>query len=534
MRPSDLLASAAFAIAMQTFGRHAYDRLIAQAQDPQSAQEATLRAILQANAATEQGRRLCLARIGNTNFFRRAVPFNDYEDLRDQVSRQIATGDTVLAPDKPTMYARSSGTTGAAKYIPVTPAVIAQMRRSQRAMAYAQHKALCAFRGKVVGLGGSSSEEILAGGTPAGATTGLIYETMPRFMRAKYVVPPEVFAIGDYSEKYLAIARLAACEPDVSAIGTANPSTILRLMDVIRTSIADISKHASPARAQALEVLAARGRDLTLADVWPRLRSVITWLGGGCAIAAAAVRDQLPPGAVMVDAGYVASEVRGTIVVDIKNNLALPMLGDVFFEFVPAAEWESGDRNTMLLHELEAGADYHIIITTIAGLLRYHMNDVVRVSGRIGRTPTLQFMRKGRGVTNITGEKLSEDQVHAAMASLPSPPLFYIILADARRSIYRAHVEATGDPAAMAAAIDAHLSNSNLEYEAKRASGRLAPLEVVLLRPGAANAYHHHIVEKKNQREAQAKVLALQTTEECDFDFSPFELTHARLASSDR
>lgn len=534
MRLSDLLANAAFAIAMETLGRRAHDRLLAQAQDPQAAQEAALRAILAANAATEQGQRLGLAQIPSIDAYRKAVPIHDYEDIRDQVSRQIETGAPILAPEAPIMYARTSGTTGAAKYIPVTSALLKQTRQSQRAMAYAQHKALRAFRGKVVGLGGASSEEILVDGTPAGAATGLIYQTMPRFMRAKYVLPSEIFGIADYSEKYLAIARLAACEPDVSVIATANPSTVLRLMEVIRANIADISSHASPARARDLGLLAAKDGDLTLADIWPRLRAVVTWLGGGCAIAAAAIRDQLPPAAVMVDAGYVASEVRGTIVMDIKNNLALPMLGDVFFEFVPAAAWEAGDRKTMLLHELEAGVDYHVIITTIAGLLRYHMNDVVRVSGRIGSTPTLQFMRKGRGVTNITGEKLSEDQVHAAMAALPSPPLFYIVLADARRSIYRAYIEATGDPAAIAATIDAHLSRSSLEYDAKRASGRLAPLEVVLLRPGAANAYHHHIVEKKKQREAQAKVLALQTIEECDFDFTPFELTHARLASSDR
>jgi predicted alpha/beta superfamily hydrolase len=54
------------------------------------------------------------------------------------------------------------------------------------------------------------------------------------------------------------------------------------------------------------------------------------------------------------------------------------------------------------------------------------------------------------------------------------------------------------------------------------------------LSAGAANAYHRHIVEQKNQREAQAKVLALQTTEESDFDFRPFELTHARLTSTGR
>ena len=37
----------------------------------------------------------------------------------------------------------------------------------------------------------------------------------------------------------------------------------------------------------------------------------------------------------MIDAGYVASEVHGTVVVDAERNLALPLLENVFFEFVP-------------------------------------------------------------------------------------------------------------------------------------------------------------------------------------------------------
>ncbi|MDR2195488.1 MAG: GH3 auxin-responsive promoter family protein, partial [Gallionellaceae bacterium] len=75
---------------------------------------------------------------------------------------------------------------------------------------------------------------------------------------------------------------------------------------------------------------------------------------------------------------------------------------------------------------------------------------------------------------------------------------------------------------------------NNLEYEAKRASGRLRPLEVVLLRAGTGEAYHRHIVEKKRQREAQVKVLALQNADECDFDFTPFELQNARLTTENR
>jgi hypothetical protein len=527
----NLFVNAAFATAMMTLGRQAHDRLVRLADDPEAAQAEALCAILAANAGTEQGRRFGLAGVNSPGAFRKAVPIQDYEDIRGLIDRQIATGELALAPEPPIMYARSSGTTGAAKYIPVTPSALAQLRRSQRAMVYAQHKALRAFSGKIVGLGGSSREETLVNGTSAGATTGLIYETMPRFMRKKYVVPPSVFSIADYAEKYATIARLAACDAGVTVIATANPSTVLRLMGVIRSDIDRIAAHAAPARAKVLRALASRREALTLADVWPNLRAVVTWLGGGCAIAAGAVRAQLPPGATMVDAGYVASEMRGTIVIDVERNLALPLLGDVFFEFAPLADWEAGRRETRLLHELEAGGEYHVIVTTVAGLLRYHMNDVVRVSGRIGRTPTLQFVRKGRGVTNITGEKLSEDQVNAAMASLPAPPLFFIVVADAHRSVYRAFVEADGNAATMSAAIDAHLCGANLEYEAKRASGRLAPLVVTLLSRGAAEAYHRHCVDGKKQREAQAKVLALQTVEELDFDFSPYELSHARIAA---
>ena len=134
--------------------------------------------------------------------------------------------------------------------------------------------------------------------------------------------------------------------------------------------------------------------------------------------AASAVASSLPPGARIIEAGYVASEVRSTVIVDPDRGLGLPLLDDVFFEFVPVEAWDRGDRDTLLLDEIEPGRDYHIVVTTAAGLVRYHMNDVVRATTRIGATPTLTFLRKGRGVTSITGEKLAEDQVNAAVRQL--------------------------------------------------------------------------------------------------------------------
>ena len=562
MRPADIIAGTVLRLSLATLGRRARDRLLRAAEDPEGIQARALSSILKACGGTELGRSHALSSIAGADAFRERVPISHYEALREPISRQIASGEPVVSPAPPIMYARTSGTTGAPKYIPVTPEVLRQLKKAQRVMAAVQHAELDAFRGRVLGIGGARCEERLGDGTPAGAVTGLIYETMPRALRAKYVVPAPVFGIEDYELKYALLARLALRAGDISAIATANPSTILRLMATAHGSLDAILRemqrgaaplltqlppelrHAlrvlerpDPARAAALRTLVARRPEPTLAELWPELRAVVTWLGGGCAHAAEAVRLQLPPGARMIDAGYVASELRGTVVVDAQRGLALPLLEDVFFEFVPVEAWDRGSRDTLLLHELEEGRDYHVIVSTSAGLLRYHMNDVLRAGPSIGRTPSLAFIRKGRGATNITGEKLTEDQVHLAMAEAARATgvraRFHLFLALPALSRYRAHVEFEGalsDPARFGSALDEALCALNIEYAAKRRSGRLLPLDLAPLRAGAGEAYRRHCVERKGQRESQLKVLALQTAEECDFDFEPYHQADASLA----
>jgi hypothetical protein len=190
-----------------------------------------------------------------------------------------------------------------------------------------------------------------------------------------------------------------------------------------------------------------------------------------------------------------------------------------------------------LLQELTDGEAYYIFITTLGGLARYHMNDIVRVSGRIGKTPALAFVRKGRGVTNITGEKLSEDQVNLAvadgLAKIGIRVPFYVLVADAAMSGYRGYIELRQDHHALAAKIavqlDQKLRELNIEYDSKRGSGRLRPLHLIPLADGAERAYRRHCVAK-GQREAQFKVLTLQDASEFDFDVAPFlirELPHA-------
>jgi hypothetical protein len=359
-----------------------------------------------------------------------------------------------------------------------------------------------------------------------------------------------VFAIDDYELRYAIIARLAVACADITTIATANPSTILRLLDQIRRDLPGIVREiavggcslldrlepgaaaavrqrigANPARARALAPLLADDDLVTPERLWPALGTVVTWLGGGCVLAARTVAGLLSSGARMIDFGYVASEMRGTIVVDADRDLALPLLEDVFFEFVPLAGWENGDRETLLIDELEEGRDYQVIVTTFGGLVRYPMNDVLRAGPRIENTPTLRFLRKGRGVTSLTGEKLSENQVSAAMTEvsrrLGVHLRFCILLADAERRRYRAFVELAGepcDPASFARGLDDELATLNIEYAAKRGSARLQAIEAVLLAPGTGESYRKDCVAR-GQREAQLKLPCLQNAEECRFDF---------------
>jgi hypothetical protein len=371
---------------------------------------------------------------------------------------------------------------------------------------------------------------------------------MSRWIRHKYVLPAEVFEIEDYELRYAIIARLAVQHRSLSMIATANPSTILRVLEQLEADrpalaadvergdsrlLARLPSHvarqvrtflkASPSQAR---VLAAAG-PLSLAQLWPQLRAVMTWLGASSANAAAHIRTLLPTNVRMVDAGYVASEVRGTVVVDVDRNLALPLLEDMFFEFVPTEAGDAGERATLMLDELQQGATYRVLVTTFGGLMRYDMNDIVRVTVTIGRTPTLAFVLTGRGVTNITGEKVTEDQVNLAVADVARAAeievRFYVVVADGNAVSYCAYLESNAKPervAALAAALDARLAALNIEYASKRASGRLRPLRIVTLHSGTNRTYREHYV-RKGQREAQFKVLTLRDAAELDFDFSP-------------
>jgi hypothetical protein len=525
---------------MEFDGHRSWRTLERAAHEPLNAQRDVLRRLLETNKETRFGREHGFADIGGDHKrFVDRVPVQDYEQVRPYIDAQRRTGDAALTEEAPLFYAQTSGTTGRPKHIPITPSTLRIQRREQALFSYLQYRACpSAFAGKALGVMGAAIEGRLDTGHVVGSVSGHLYRSLPRTVRSRFVVPPEVSDIPDYDLKYLVIARLALAERDITYLGSPNPTTFLRLIAIVNDErdrlresletgtldrLADVSpsvreilaRRIRPDRARAAQIGGAG--NLTYAHLWPRIRLVTTWTGGSCGLALDKLRALLPPAAAVMELGYQSTECRGTLALQAEAPGGVPPLNHHFFEFVERGAWDRGAPEFITIDRLETGRFYYVLITTASGLYRYFMNDLVEMTGRFHATPLLRFVQKGKGVTNLTGEKLYEAQAIEAVRDVTGrfgvTSGFFVLVADEGASAYRLFVEFDEgrhvDVDRLGAALDDRLGELNLEYQGKRHSGRLGPLTVVLVRPGTGEAYKAACV-RAGQREGQYKPPALQ------------------------
>jgi hypothetical protein len=165
-----------------------------------------------------------------------------------------------------------------------------------------------------------------------------------------------------------------------------------------------------------------------------------------------------------------------------------------FYEF---ADLAAPGRRPRLVHELEPGALYSVILTTGGGLYRYALGDVVTVVGRVGRTPLLEFVRREGVVSDLCGEKLVEGHVtraldaaceavgvrcaFALLAPEMAAPPYYALFAEA---------PGAGDAALarLAAEVDRRLAGSP-SYAYCRRLGQLGAVRAFRVREAGAAAY---------------------------------------------
>ncbi len=551
----DVFVSWIILVHMQRLRVGLWRRLVFASRNPRRVQEKLLQEILRTNSDSQFGRDHDFKNCSDPDAYRSAVPVQDYESLRPLIERQLKNRSAELTTANPVMYACTSGTTGLPKHVPVLDRTLVDHRNFQQLSTFVQYNAMPeAFQGRMLGMVSPAVEETLEHGVPSGSASGFLYRSMSKILRSKYVVPEEVFAISDYDLKFQLVLRLAVADSGITYMASANPSTFLKLSAVLRERrldlLADVEAgdfgrmdeldeavqrsirgklHCTPKRVA--ELRDALSKDApTFGDVWPYLALISTWTGGSCGIAIESLRKELLQSTKIVELGYLSSEFSGSITIDLQSNAGVPTLLSNFFEFVEVEKWDQEQPEFLMIDELQQDRDYYVIISTPAGLYRYFMNDIVRVTGKWNETPTIAFVRKGRGVTSITGEKLSETQlveaVQLATRDLDLLTPFFVCLAEPEHARYCLWVEGLeNDPVELKLAelADANLGRLNVEYAQKRASGRLFPLQVRRLRAGSGDSYKKYMLSQ-GQREAQFKVQPLQYIEDCGFEFDPHEL----------
>ena len=218
----------------------------------------------------------------------------------------------------------------------------------------------------------------------------------------------------------------------------------------------------------------------TADKVWPFLSLISCWTK---AAASFYLQDfpELFGNVPVCDITYGASEGRGTVFLSPERQ-ALAIRSH-FFEFIETDKMEAGKSETLTASELETNKEYYVLFTNSAGLYRYNINDIVRVTDWHNDTPCLEFLHKGGNVSSFTGEKLTESQVTEAAsqsARLENVSLkFFTVVPEFRPQphyqLWFESLETLGEARLLRLAerFDQCLSEGNSEYEVKRSSKRL-------------------------------------------------------------
>ena len=509
------------------------------------AQLITLHSILSENKNTLFGSDHKFQDIKTVEDFQRLVPVQTYESLAPYIEKHVNGVENALVVGKPWSYATTSGTTGKPKYIPITERAKKSSHQAvSRLWAYTVSKERPeSFSGKILAITSPAEEGKTPDGTIYGSTSGQLLQGMSKAIKQKYVLPYEVLTIEDYDSKYYCILILGM-QSDVSFISTANPSTLTLLakkgnelkdkliQDIrngtlsndlkIEENIRKIIEKKLKANPQVADQLDHDYKNdpenkLRPKHYWPNLVTIACWTGGNSNSFLRSMKESY--GDVTIkDLGYLASEIRGTVPLSYKDSAGVLTITENFFEFVALDDIDSEKPTYLTCDQLKDKERYYIFFTTRSGLYRYHINDIVEVKGYENNTPKIIFIQKGKGVTNITGEKLYEQQLMSAIKTAEEGTgintSYYMALAKYQESKYELYTEfadkdlSKDDKERFIKAVEFNLKEINMEYKAKRASLRLPHLILKVLADDSFQTFKKWRISQ-GIREAQFKTVPL-------------------------
>ena len=292
-------------------------------------------------------------KINSYEDFKKQVPVRDYEALKPYVEKVVAGESDILWKGKPLYFAKTSGTTSGAKYIPLTkesmPMHISAARNSLL-LYIAETKKTDFVNGKMIFLQGSP-ELNEKNGIKIGRLSGISAHFIPDYLLKNRLPSWETNCIEDWETKVDAIVD-----------------------ETINENMTLISGIPSWVQMYFERIIERTGKKV--GEVFPNFNLFV--YGGVNFEPYRNKFDDLIGRKVDTIELYPASE--GFIAYqDSQNEKGMMLLVDngMFYEFIPSEEFFDENPTRLSLADVKIGVNYVLILNTNAGLWGYNIGDTV-------------------------------------------------------------------------------------------------------------------------------------------------------------
>jgi hypothetical protein len=351
------------------FAKKIYKSIQKWANNPIETQENVFKNLIKEASHTNFGKDHNFNTIKTHEDFVKQVPVRDYESIKKYVDKVVEGEKDVLWKGKPLYFAKTSGTTSGAKYIPITKESMPYHVNAARnaILMYIHETGNTKFvNGKMIFLQGNP---ILKekNGIQLGRLSGIVAHYVPKYLQKNRMPSWETNCIEDWETKVDAIVEETL--PENMTIISGIPSWVQmyfeRLQEKTGKKVGDIFKNFNlfifgginyePYRAKFENLI---GRKVDSIELYP------------------------------ASEGFFAFQDKQN-----EKGMLLQLNSGMFYEFIKADEFFNENPKRITIAEVEKGVNYVIIISTNAGLWAYNIGDTVQftslrpyrviVSGRI-------------------------------------------------------------------------------------------------------------------------------------------------------
>lgn len=322
--------------------------------DPIKSQQNVFNSLMNGVSGTQFGEDHKISNSLSILDFQQAVPVRDYEGLRPWVDKMVAGEKDVLWKGKPIYYAKTSGTTSGAKFIPITKESIHNHIDSARdaLLNYVYETGKSTFFDKnLMFLSGSPVLED-KNGVNLGRLSGIVNHHIPGILKKNQLPSYDTNCIEDWEQKLDSVIDETINAPMSLISGI--PPWVQMYFDRITSRTGKKIKDVFPE----FELFVYGGvnfepyRQKMYDSIGKKIASIETY---------------------PASEGFIAYQNSQE-----EEGLLMLLNSGIFYEFIPVDEFYKEAPKRLTIGNVELGVNYAVVLSSNAGLWGYSIGDTVK------------------------------------------------------------------------------------------------------------------------------------------------------------